>query len=50
MEIRVYEKPEIILMSFEIEDIISVSSPVTTDPTGFGLPGGTGDGYYDVNQ
>lgn len=50
MDIRAYIKPEILLIAFEIEDVISVSSTVTTDPTGFGLPGGTGDGYFDVNQ
>lgn len=52
---RVYNVPEIELLSFDIEDIITVSTPITTNPPtttsggGIGI-GGTGDGEIDFSD
>jgi hypothetical protein len=50
----VYNVPEIELLSFDIEDIITVSVPITTNPPsttsgGIGI-GGTGDGEIDFSD
>ena len=45
-----YIKPELVISEFDVEDILTNSSVVTTAPANIGMGGTGGDGYIDIED
>ena len=45
-----YIKPELVILEFDITDVLTNSSVVTTTPAGINMGGTGGDGYIDIED